>query len=187
VHYFPLFINIKKFKVLVVGGGEIAFDKVQKLLDFSNEVTILSKEYSLKIQNIIKKHNLKTLQKEYQLGDIDNFDIVIVAVDDINIQKNIYLESRKKRILCNCVDVIEYCDFIFGSYIKQDDLVISISTSGSSPAVAKHLKRFLQNSLPNSLNQFLTYMKSLRLNIPKSKERMKMFDQKAKEYFDNLN
>jgi len=68
-------------------------------------------------------------------------------------------------ILCNCVDSVEYCDFIFPSYIKKDDLTIAISTSGSSPALAKHLKIYLKNLIPE--------------------ERMKFFDKKAKNFINS--
>jgi len=53
------------------------------------------------------------------------------------------------------VDSVDYCDFIFPSYIKKDDLTIAVSTSGASPAMAKHLRRYLQNLIPQNIGEFL--------------------------------
>ncbi len=86
------------------------------------------------------------------------------------------------------MDSVDYCDFIFPSYIKKDDLTIAISTSGASPALAKHLRIYLSKLIPSSISAFLNEMKKLRKTLPKGKERMKMLDKKAKRYFEeNLN
>ncbi|MCK4737412.1 MAG: bifunctional precorrin-2 dehydrogenase/sirohydrochlorin ferrochelatase, partial [Sulfurimonas sp.] len=75
-----------------------------------------------------------------------------------------------------------YCDFIFPSYVKKDDLTVAISTSGASPAMAKHLRIYLQNLIPSGISEFLVEMKNLRKTLPKGKERMKMLDKKAEDY-----
>jgi len=108
--------------------------------------------------------------------------VVIVAVDDIPLQAEIFQESKEYNCLCNSVDSVDYCDFIFPSYIKKDDLTIAISTSGASPAMAKHLKLYLKEMIPDSISDFLKEMKQLRRTIPKGKERMKMLDEKAQNY-----
>jgi precorrin-2 dehydrogenase/sirohydrochlorin ferrochelatase len=83
------------------------------------------------------------------------------------------------------VDSVDYCDFIFPSYIKKDDLTIAVSTSGASPAMAKHLRQYLQNLIPESIGEFLKEMRNLRKTLPKGKERMKMLDEKAKKYIED--
>jgi len=184
--YFPAFLTLQDRKILLVGGGKIASDKLSKLLDFTLDIKIIAKNLSQEIKKYIKKYNLEYELREYREGDIDSFDIVIVAVDDIILQKNIYFESRDKKIFVNSVDSREFCDFIFGSYIKKDDLIISISTSGSSPSVSKYLKIFLEKALPKNLSSFLKEIKSLRESLPKGKDRMTLLDRKTKEFFDSL-
>ena len=130
----------------------------------------------------IKKENLGFEKRTYEVGDIKDYAVVIVAVDDIPLQSEIFQESKKYNCLCNSVDSVDYCDFIFPSYVKKDDLTIAISTSGASPAMAKHLKKYLKNLIPEGISDFLKEMKSLRKTIPKGKERMKMLDKKAENY-----
>ena len=183
--YFPAFLKLDDKKIAIIGGGNIAFEKLEKLLDFTNDITIIAKDISYKIIKLSKKYNLDIQKKSYEIGDIDNFDIIVIAIDDIMLQEKIYLEAKQKHILCNAVDSVKYCDFIFPSYIKDGDLTICVSTSGASPAVAKHLRRYIQNLLPKDINTFLEKMKRLRVSLPKGKERMKLLDSKVKEYFTN--
>jgi len=184
--YFPMFFNLEDKKILVVGGGNIASEKIEKLIQFTKDITILAKEINQETYNLIKNHCLMFWQKAYISGDIDGFDIVIVATDDISLQEKIFNEARDKKILVNSVDNTKFCDFIFPSFIKEGDLTIAISTSGASPAFAKHLKIYLKDKLPLNIDKFLQKLKSLRQTLPKGKERMKYLDSLAKDFFKNL-
>ncbi len=180
--YFPAFIKLDYKKILIVGGGYIAYEKLDHLLDFTHDIYIIALELSDEMLSRIKKENLGFEKRAYKDGDIKNFSVVIVAIDDIPLQAEIFKESKNYNCLCNAVDSVEYCDFIFPSYIKKDDLTIAVSTSGSSPAMAKHLRIYLQQLIPDGIGKFLEEMKSLRKSLPKGKERMKMLDEKAKKY-----
>ena len=184
--YFPAFIKLDNKKILIVGGGYIAHEKLEHLLDFTNDITLIAKDYNEDTKELISKQSLKYSQRGYELDDIKGFDIIIAAVDDFDLQEAIYNESRKYTCLCNCVDLPKYCDFIFPSYIKKGDLTIAVSTSGSSPAMAKNLRIWLENLIPDSISDFLTYMKDYRKTMPKGKERMDFLDKKAKEYIENF-
>lgn len=185
--YFPAFIKFDNKNILIIGAGNIACEKLAHLLEFSSNITIISNEYNENIQKIIKKNNLNFLEKEYEVGDIEKFDIIIAAVDNIKLQEEIYKESRKGNYLCNCVDIPEYCDFIFPAYVKKGDLTIAISTSGSSPAMAKNLRIYLEKLIPDSIVSFLEKMKGYRKTMPKGKDRMKFLDEKAREYIKTWN
>ncbi len=183
--YFPAFLKLDNKKILIVGGGNIAFEKLERLLDFTKDITVIAPELSNEMLQRITKENLQLKKRFYERGDIEDFAIVVVAVDDIAVQAEIFEESKNYKCLCNAVDSVDYCDFIFPSYVKKDDLTIAISTSGSSPAVAKHLKRYLQKLIPSGISEFLQEMKHLRETLPKGKERMRMLDEKAKKYIES--
>ncbi len=183
--YFPAFLKLDNKKILIVGGGNIAYEKLEKLLDFTQNISIISTQFSENMLEKIKQYNLNFDKRTYKTNDIKEFGIVIVAVDDINLQAKIFEESKKYKCLCNCVDSVEYCDFIFPSYIKKDDLTIAISTSGSSPAVSKYLKTYLKNLIPEGISEFLKEMKNFRKTMPKGKRRMHFLDKKAKDYIDS--
>jgi len=180
--YFPAFLKLDNKKILIVGGGNIAFEKLEHLLDFTSDIVVIAPEISQKMQALLDKRSLHFEKRVYQTGDIKDFAVVIVAVDNLKIQADIFNESKKYNCLCNSVDSVDYCDFIFPSYSKNGDLTISVSTSGASPATAKHLKLYLKNIIPEGISLFLKQMKEFRETMPKGKERMKMLDEKAKNY-----
>ena len=184
--YFPAFLQLEGKKILVVGAGAIALEKLEKLLDFTDAITIIAQIFADETMVFIEKHSLRYEQRSYIQGDIAGFDIVIIAVDDLALQEAIFLESKSYKCLCNAVDSTAFCDFIFPSYIKESDLTIAVSTSGASPAIAKNLRIYLQSLLPKNLMAFLEEMKQTRAALPKGKARMKFLDEKAKRYFRSL-
>lgn len=180
--YFPAFLNLHTKQIVIIGGGTIAYYKLLQLLEFTKNIHIISQEFCDDMLHIIEQKSLSFEQRGYKLGDIKECDIVIIAIDDIALAKEIYEESREYRCLCNSVDSLEYCDFTFASYIKQGDLTLAISTNGSSPAFAKQFKSYLESIIPKDVGDFLKEMKELRATLPKGKERMKMLKAKAKNY-----
>ena len=184
--YFPAFITLENKKILIIGAGNVAYEKLEHLLDFTEDISIISKDFTKQTMELVKKHSLEHLKRSYQTGDIKNFDVIIIAVDDIPLQANIYEEAREYRCLCNAVDSVNYCDFIFPSYIKKGDLTIAVSTSGASPALAKQLRIYLQKLIPENISRFLDEMKALRKTLPKGKERMNLLEEKAKDYIKKL-
>ncbi len=188
MNYFPAFINIENKSILIIGAGNIALEKLDKLIKFTKNITILAPEAKYNIYKLIKKYNLTFHQKEYERGDIDNFDIVIIATNDIKLQEEIFKESREKKILVNSVDNKKFCDFIFPSFIKKDNLTIAISTNGVSPAFAKKFRLYLEDKIPEDIEKFLKELKYLREYLPKGEERMKKFAKLVDDYFEkNIN
>ena len=185
--FFPAYFSLQNRKILLIGGGVIALEKLEKLVDFTTEIDVISREVSLEFKEFATQHNIKISEKAYAVGDIVGYDIVIVATDTVELHRAIYEESRSSRILVNSVDDTAYCDFIFPSYIKRGDLTISVSTGGSSPAMAKRLRIYLEKSIPSALEPFLKELKALRKTLPKGRERMRLFEEKSdnfmKKYF----
>ena len=184
--YFPAFLKLNDRRVLLVGGGHIAGEKLEKLLDFTTEITVVAPEISDDIEAAAKTHGLTLHRRPYRPGDLEEVFLVIVAVDDLTLQKEIYESCQDRHILCNSVDSVDYCDFIFPSYTRKGDLTVAFSTSGVSPSVAKYLRRAIECVIPDSIADFLQEMKQLRASLPKGKERMRLLDEKAKAYIEKL-
>ncbi len=184
--YFPALLKLDGQKILVVGGGRIAGEKIGKLIDFTHDITVIAPEFSAETAKLVETHGLYRQVRPYREGDIAGFGMVIVAVDDLALQKTVYEACRKAGILCNSVDSVDYCDFIFPSYIKKGPLVIAFSTSGISPSLAKYLRRAIEGLIPDDITEFLARMKQLRTTLPKGKERMRLLDDKARDYVQNI-
>ncbi len=182
--YFPAFLQLEGQRILLVGGGAIAAEKLEKLLDFTKEITVVAREVSESVAGMAREHCLNLLVRPYRAKEALEYDLVIVATDTVELHRQIFEETRNSRVLVNSVDDTRYCDFIFPSYVKQGDLTVAFSTSGSSPAFAKHIRRWFEGILPEGVEEFLSRMKRLRKELPKGRERMQKFDAMAKEFIE---
>lgn len=182
--FFPMYMDMQKLKVLVVGGGYIATEKLEKLLDFTSDISVIALSVDDDASDLIHTHGLELQKRAYETGDIEGYDIVIVATDTVELHREIYEEARGSRVLVNSVDNTDYCDFIFPSYVQKGDLTIAFSTGGASPAFAKQIRQHFEKIIPDSVGGFLKKMKALRGQIPKGKERMRKFDLMVEEFFD---
>jgi len=185
--FFPIFLNLKNKKILVIGGGKIATNKTKRLLKFSSNITIISPTINSKLEKLIKKRDLIYIQKRYNKSDLNDFFLVICAINSISLQKEIANVCEEKKILFNCVDGKELSNIIFPSIIKKRNLTISFSTNGTSPAFTKHIKKFFLQLLPQNLDDFLDKLNNLRQKHPKGKKRQKLLNNKVKNYFKKLN
>jgi precorrin-2 dehydrogenase/sirohydrochlorin ferrochelatase len=182
--FFPSYISLKDKKILLVGGGYIALEKLEKLIDFTQDIRVITKDISDDFLKFANRYNINITQRAYKKGDIDSFDIVVVATNTPILHKEIFEESRRGRVLVNSVDNTAYCDFIFPSYIKKGDLTVSISTSGASPAMAKRLRIYIEKLIPPNIAEFLKEMKTLRKTMPKGEDRMRFFEEKSDKFME---
>lgn len=180
---FPIFISLENKNVLVVGGGKVAYRKIEKLLPFSPNIFVVSKGFSKETEELLKKNKISFKKKEFEYSDLENIDIVIIAVDDINLQKSIYNYTRDKNILVNSVDSPDYCDFIFPAYIKKGDLVIGISTSGKVPGLSAKIRQFIERLLPENIEEILKELEKFRNSLPKGKKRQELIIKKINQIF----
>jgi len=181
--YFPAFFQMEGLRVLLVGGGSIAYEKLEKLLDFTEDISIMALEVSEEVSKLATQHNLSLEKRAYKHGDIDGFDVVVVATDTVALHQEIYEETRGTRTFVNSVDNTEYCDFIFPSYVQKGDLTVAFSTGGASPAFAKKMRQYFEKNIPDSVENFLAQLKKLRKTMPKGKSRMQYFEALVEGYF----
>lgn len=182
--YFPVFISLEDKNVLIVGAGKVAERKIEKLLPFNPNITVVAKDIKSDfIKKLSKKNKVKLISRAFLFTDLDCKDLVIVAVDDINLQREIYNYCYRRKIPVNSVDSPQYCTFLFPAYIKEKDIVIGISTSGYAPALAKKLKEKIKECLPENLGEVFEKLKNIRKNKNKGEERQNLIYEILNKYF----
>jgi len=180
-------LNFNNKKILIVGGGKIATEKIEKVLDFSKNITIIASKINEKMQALALEYNLTNYTKKYETDDANGFDVIIVCVDDINLQEQIFKNTRSSRTLINSVDSPQWCDFIFPSYIKRDELIVAVSSSSYAPALSRALRIYLEKFIPDNLNHLLEKLKDIRVNKPKGKARQIELSNIVNNFFKELN
>ena len=178
-------LNITNFKIAIIGGGNIAYRKLLYILQFTNDITIISPKINKNIKKIAKTHNLNIKYRKYKKKDIKRYNILIVTANNIKLQKNIYKQTKTiPNKFCNCVDSKKYSNIIFPAIIKKDNLTITISTDGLSPAFAKQFKDYIETIIPSNIDIFLKELSTLREALPKGEKRMKKLSKKVKKYIE---
>ena len=165
---FPIFLKLENFRVLIVGGGKVALEKLNAVLQNSptTSIKIVSKEFDEEIKSLKRQHaNIELIEKEYEKSDFDNIDFVIAAVNDLELSKVIYNDAKSKKILANVADKPELCDFYLGAIVKKGNLKIAISTNGKSPTIARRLKEAFNELLPDELDELLDNMNAIRKEL----------------------
>lgn len=164
---FPVFLKLEKLRVLIVGGGNVAQEKLNAVLGNSPKaiINIVSIDFSEEVMQSISLHNLPYEQRPFQETDCDNADVVIIAVNDPEASTSIYEACRKHKVLANVADKPSLCDFYLSSIVQKGSLKIAISTNGKSPTIAKRIKEVFQDAIPDELEEVLANLQIIRAGL----------------------
>ena len=129
--YFPLYTDIRGFKILMVGGGNIALRRLKTLQMFHEHITVISPAVCKEIEDMALEGFVTWISRSYIPGDLKNFDMVLAATDDREVNHTVFLEARREKIPVNISDCKEECSFYFPSVIKDGDIVIGVTSGGT--------------------------------------------------------
>lgn len=142
--YYPVSLNIRSRKCVVVGGGQVALRKVLTLLEHGGIVKVISPKLCSELISLSKKEKITVVGRDYQEGDLKGSFVAIIATDDRKINRQIATEVRGDPVLVNVVDDADYSDFISPAHLRRGRISIAISTSGESPALARKIRTRLE-------------------------------------------
>lgn len=174
--YFPFYIDIKDRKILVVGGGKVALRKVEKLLPFESEITVIAPF----ICDEIKKLDVTIIERKFIDSDLDNIFCAISATDDEVVNGHIFKLCSEKNILVNTVDDKDKCGFIFPALVNKNGITAGITSSGKSPIYAKYIRERLENLLDDDnadiTETLFKYRKRIKSEIRNEADRKIVFE-----------
>ncbi len=167
-HLFPVFIKLEQLKLLIIGGGNVAVEKLNAVLHNSpaTRINVVARELNHGLHAMTLRHsNIRLQEKEYEDSDLEEIDLVLVAVNNKPLSKRIREDAHRKGIFVNVADDPELCDFYLSSVVKKGNLKIAISTNGKSPTIAKRLKEAFTEVLPEELDEVLDNMERIRKKL----------------------
>ena len=160
--YYPLFLDITDRRCIVIGGGDVAERKVERLLDCGASVVVVGKTLTPGLEAIKKAGRINHIDADYDKAFMDDAFLVIGATDRDDVNADISRDGREKGILVNIVDDPDKCNFVLPSLLKQGDLLIAISTGGKSPALAKKLREEMEQVFGTEYQTLVEVMGQLR-------------------------
>ena len=164
MRYYPIFVNLEKKDCLVVGAGEVGKRKIQSLVDAgAGSVTIIdTRPAAPELEPVTALRNVAFFWREFEDADLDGKFLVIACTSSEEVNWRISNLCADRGILCNIVDQPEKCSFIVPATVKRGDLTVAISTAGRSPAMAKRIRKELQESFGEEYASVLSIMGRIR-------------------------
>ncbi len=157
MRYYPVFLDIAGKPVVVIGGGEVALQKVKGLVDAGAQVTVVSPELHPDLKTLVDQGRVEHFEREYARGDLEGYFLAFVGTDDRSVNVVVSKEGRERGVWVNAVDDIPNCDFIMPGIAQRGDLIVAVSTSAGSPAMARKMRE--------ELEAFLTEEHALMLEL----------------------
>jgi len=163
--YYPILVDLKGRKALVVGGGKVAYRKIVTLLDHGASVEVIARDLDRPLAELVEKGLIRKGGQEFCEDCLNGVFLVIAATSDAELNRRVAEKAQEKGLLVNAVDQPSDCNFIVPSILRRGDLVVSVSTSGKSPAFAKKIRRDLEERFGDEFESFLDVMGSLRERV----------------------
>ena len=168
---YPVFLKVSEINILIVGGGAVGLEKLSFLLKSSPSacVTLVAKEVREEIWNLARGRQVVIHQSVYEEKFLEGIQVAIAATDDLEVNLTVRQDAKLRNILVNVADNPPYCDFYMSGIVTKGNLKIAISTNGKSPTLAKRLRQFFEEFLPDNIDELLEnlddYRKTLKGNF----------------------
>lgn len=165
---FPVFLKLEQLNVLVVGGGNVALEKVSAMLRNApaSKISMVAPFFREELLAYLKDFSqVELIHRAFEVQDLDGRDLVICTTDRYDLHVEISELAKQRHLLCNVADTPALCDFYLGSIVQKGDLKIAISTNGKSPTLAKRIRAFLEEVIPDDIQTSLDSLEELRKEL----------------------
>ena len=180
--YFPVFFDLAKQQVLIVGAGEVALRKVALLERSGAAITVVAPQIHPELEARAAAGAISLNVREFVPQDLDGMRLVIVATSRRAINRWIAKLSDSRGIPVNVVDDREASRFIVPAIIDRDPVLVAVSTGGTSPVLARRLRERLETLVPTKIGEFAGWLQTLRRP---ARRRLRDIDARRK-FFEQL-
>ena len=151
--YFPVFLDLRRKRILVIGGGPVAAQKIRDLKGSGAKVTVIAKK---------ALPGIKHLKRSFRPSDLEDQDLVFCATEDSAFNHRLSALCRERHLWVNVADKPKHCSFILPAVFRRGEIVAAFSTGGGSPAMAKFLRKKLEENIGPETGRLFDILKSIR-------------------------
>lgn len=164
-NYYPVMLDLRHKAAIVIGGDQLAAEKVAGLVACGACVRVISPTFCDALLLLAEQQKITLSHKAYQAGDLDGAFIVIVVTSDLQLAEAIWSESLERGQPINVVDMPRYCSFILPSILRRGQLTVSVSTEGASPGLAKRIRQQLEKFFSPAYEPYLRLASAARARL----------------------
>tara|TARA_R110002051_G_scaffold65839_1_gene119478 strand:+ start:23128 stop:23712 length:585 start_codon:yes stop_codon:yes gene_type:complete len=164
---YPIFLKTSNLNILIVGGGNVALEKLTFLLKSSPDaqVEMVSTMFREETIALAREFKIKMIVSEYNITYLENKHMVVATTDEVSVNEQVYHDCRAKNILVNVADNPPFCDFYMGGIVTKGNVKVAISTNGKSPTTAKRLRQFFEDVIPDNIDDLVKNLNEFRKTI----------------------
>jgi precorrin-2 dehydrogenase len=144
MRYFPMNLDIRGRTAVIVGGGRVAARKCTLLLDAGAVVTVIAPHLASPLADLVRDGRVTHLARAYAEGDLAGACLAFAATSDPAVNRAVADDARAAGILANIADAPDSGSFTVPSSLRRGDLLVTVSTAGRSPALARAIRRQLE-------------------------------------------
>ena len=164
---FPVFLKTDTARFLIVGGGNVGLEKTETLLKQNPNITIVIVATIIypALRKVIEQHpKITAFERQFEKSDLENIDYVIIGTDNPTVNKEIRELAKIEKIKVNAADQPALCDFYLGSIVNKGSLKIAISTNGKSPVLARRMREYFTEVIPEDIENNIETLNKFRSN-----------------------
>jgi siroheme synthase-like protein len=178
--FYPVFLNLRDRRVVVIGGGDIAERKVETLLGSGAFIVVISPEVTPRLEALARSEEIQWQRRAYAPGDCAGATLVFSATGDNRVSEAIVGDAVANGALVNTADQPSMCDFIMPAVVRRGDVAIAVSTGGTSPGLAARLRRKIAGIIGPEYAGFAELLSKvrpeIRRRVPDSVQRKTLHD-----------
>lgn len=166
--YYPIVLNLRGKRCVVIGGGLVAERKVKAFLECGASVCVISPDLSPGLRDLADKEQIEVMARTYRAGDLKDAVLAVAATDDPGVNSGVSSEGQRIGVLVNVIDEPEKSSFIVPSLLRRGDLLIAVSTSGRSPALARKIREHLEGRYSVEYAALVVLISEVRAELKES-------------------
>ena len=160
--YYPVMLDLRGERCLVVGGGEVALRKAKGLLGTGAKVTVVAPMIDERLRGLA---GATVEERPFRATDLHGVRLAVVATDDATLNRTVARDARDLGVLVNVVDCPALCSFILPATLKRGPVQVSVSTGGASPTLARKLRDVLAGTVGPEYGELAELLGELRAEI----------------------
>ena len=181
--FFPFMVDISGKRILIIGGGRSALQKIRAFRGFGAHITVVAPD---PLSAVLDMRDIELYRRPYEVQDLEKADLIIAASGDRAVNREIAEEARRLQKPVNAVDDREFCDFIFPAIVRREHYTVAVSTDGRSPLLAREIKKEISRTLPDyfdtAVGELGTAREAVLREISSQRERQEIFSSMAGRY-----
>tara|TARA_B100000809_G_scaffold266869_1_gene332357 strand:+ start:5611 stop:6204 length:594 start_codon:yes stop_codon:yes gene_type:complete len=166
---FPVFLRLDKLQLLVVGAGNVGFEKLSFMFRHCTNpnITLVAPQIDERILKLNSEFpdQIHIVKKDFEPSDTQGMDLIIAGTSNMALNRSIWEQAKQQGILINVADTPALCDFYLSSVVKKGDLKIAISSNGKSPTLTKRLRELLTDVLPEEIDELIQNLAEIRSQL----------------------